>query len=668
MNTEYLDDITYIEGVHHLQMGLWHQFDILLDAQGYGWEYMLDSADYMAAADLRNITEVKTGDMQLSNIDLTASFHEHNGKFSEMPELKQEFGFLSIAGTSEVTGLPMKIVWMNQTRILRLFTLSEDELLIRKYIETVIRRSFGSADAMKIGRTRTVKNTEIDIRTSLFLIPVAFEDDTGLPAEPDHELHFGVHEAQMAQIGSRLACDDLPQYYTHARTSKSRIMHYQTLKNPDGKRYIPLFSSYDHIKSIFGNNNRLGVICFETATELVLKENLDGIVVSPGSQNIIISRKELSAGEYLCITNESVEKLRTAVERGNLSADETARRILDINNSFKHCDECMLCRKINKRKPAELITKTAKEITDILSCLNLEQYVDVINILSDHLEDKESANHERSVLPELIDNYETRLKNELMEQTNILRKAARKMELKIEWMPLYTGWCDGFIQRTDEWFRYFRPLIKLAASRRTENSLFNESIECIKELIKKSMFDNDKAAYKLTAAFMERFADVPSFAAWLKYYNDWAGEHLDWVDRLNPLSGKRKKDNQQAHCEEIDVQIQVEDHDEHKKTPKDRDHQMNNRKIVKDRIPLSYRRICKISEISIPEDTSTKSWIELYQCEETGKYYIYYEARLFSSQFATGSIPINRFYMEISEEERNAPKEELIQLVDSIRV
>jgi hypothetical protein len=43
-------------------------------------------------------------------------------------------------------------VWYNQTRVLRLFTHINDETLVTKYVETIIRRTFGTKDAMKLAK------------------------------------------------------------------------------------------------------------------------------------------------------------------------------------------------------------------------------------------------------------------------------------------------------------------------------------------------------------------------------------------------------------------------------------------------------------------------------------------------------------------------------------
>ncbi|MBQ4473020.1 MAG: hypothetical protein II930_01865 [Lachnospiraceae bacterium] len=149
---EYLDDLTYIQDMNHLVQGPWHQYDILLAARGYGWEMMLDWADYMAGADLEQISQVTAGMMGMAASDFTESYHSHGDRCKATPELQTEMAVLSIAGGSRELAAPMKIVWFNQTRVLRFFTLSDDEALLRRYAETVIRRTFGTKDAMKLGK------------------------------------------------------------------------------------------------------------------------------------------------------------------------------------------------------------------------------------------------------------------------------------------------------------------------------------------------------------------------------------------------------------------------------------------------------------------------------------------------------------------------------------
>ena len=150
--SEYLDDITFICEIKHITSGPWHQYDVLLAARGYGWDMMKDWADYMSDADLEHISQVTTGSLGVQEKDITKSYTDNGGKCKNTPELNLEMGILSVAGMSKTLRAPMKIVWINQTQVLRFFTLVEDELLIKKYVETTIRRTFGPDNAMKLGK------------------------------------------------------------------------------------------------------------------------------------------------------------------------------------------------------------------------------------------------------------------------------------------------------------------------------------------------------------------------------------------------------------------------------------------------------------------------------------------------------------------------------------
>lgn len=149
---EYLDDVTFIQAMKHIPVGPWHQYDVLLAARGYGWDAMINWADYMADADLEHISQVTAGEMGTQEKNITESYHNSRSKCSETPELKTEMGILSVAGISRTLDAPVKIVWFNQTRALRFFTIIDDEMLIRKYAETAVRRTFGTENAMKLGK------------------------------------------------------------------------------------------------------------------------------------------------------------------------------------------------------------------------------------------------------------------------------------------------------------------------------------------------------------------------------------------------------------------------------------------------------------------------------------------------------------------------------------
>ena len=149
---EYIDDITFIRAIKHIPTGPWHQYDILLATRCYCWGNMIEWADYMSETDLENISEVTMGVVGATSHNIIESYLKNGGKCSQAPELSAESGMLSIAGISKVLHAPVKIVWINQTQVLRFFTLVNDNTLIAKYAETTIRRNFGTKDAMKLGK------------------------------------------------------------------------------------------------------------------------------------------------------------------------------------------------------------------------------------------------------------------------------------------------------------------------------------------------------------------------------------------------------------------------------------------------------------------------------------------------------------------------------------
>ncbi len=144
-----IDDITYIREMKHIKCGVWHQYDVLLEARGYGWEIMLDRADYVATADFSKVDRVTVSAIGGEERDVT-DFYRSNGSCKSTPALSEEKAALGFAGLScALNNAPVKIVWFNQTRVLRVFTPIGNKELMNRYIETLIRRSFGTADAMK---------------------------------------------------------------------------------------------------------------------------------------------------------------------------------------------------------------------------------------------------------------------------------------------------------------------------------------------------------------------------------------------------------------------------------------------------------------------------------------------------------------------------------------
>ncbi|MBR5095463.1 MAG: hypothetical protein IK095_10225 [Oscillospiraceae bacterium] len=148
-----IDDVSYIRKMVHLTSGPWHQYDVLLAARGYGWETMLDWADYLLSADLEHLGTLTTAEIaNAPEKEWIDSFQAAGGELRHFPPFAQEQGVLAIGANSRTLRLPVKIVWFDQTKILRFFTLSDDEELMTRYIETVIRRTFGTPQAMGLAR------------------------------------------------------------------------------------------------------------------------------------------------------------------------------------------------------------------------------------------------------------------------------------------------------------------------------------------------------------------------------------------------------------------------------------------------------------------------------------------------------------------------------------
>ncbi len=158
--TKYeIDDITFIEVLNHTKNGAVtkdgaiHQYDVLLATAGYDWEYMKSWAEYM----INNELDISYGSLCVApiagrkDIELIDKYHSTNN-IMEIPELKNEWGVLSLGGISKRLKQPIRIFWYNQTQIFQVFTIIDDDDLMRRYIETVIRRSFGTPDEMKLAK------------------------------------------------------------------------------------------------------------------------------------------------------------------------------------------------------------------------------------------------------------------------------------------------------------------------------------------------------------------------------------------------------------------------------------------------------------------------------------------------------------------------------------
>jgi len=152
-----LDDTSYIQEIKHLYGNVgnafWKQYDVLLATQHYDWDTIVDCSAYMESADIDKIDSIIVADLtDDSGIELAHVYNQNKGGLKNFERLKEEHGILSIAGHSRTLNDYVKIVWYNQARVLRVFTHINDDVLITKYVETLIRRTFGTKDSMKLAR------------------------------------------------------------------------------------------------------------------------------------------------------------------------------------------------------------------------------------------------------------------------------------------------------------------------------------------------------------------------------------------------------------------------------------------------------------------------------------------------------------------------------------
>ena len=87
-----------------------------------------------------------------SSIELAHVYNLNKVGLKNFERLVEEHGILSTAGHSHTLNDSVKIVWYNQPRVLRLFAHINDETLVTKYVETIIRRTFGTKYAMKLAK------------------------------------------------------------------------------------------------------------------------------------------------------------------------------------------------------------------------------------------------------------------------------------------------------------------------------------------------------------------------------------------------------------------------------------------------------------------------------------------------------------------------------------
>ena len=202
-----------------------------------------------------------------------------------------------------------------------------------------------------------------------------------------------------------------------------------------------------------------------------------------------------------------------------------APHIIEIDEGFRSCSPEDLLDAINAKRQAagitaagadgleealsEKKTRIASELSQILSQLDDEEYVDLINLLSGYLRDDPSASV-GSMIPELIDRYELQKQTLIQSRTRKFLRDTFRLKL-IAMIFDIGGKLGAFCAGLEAWLRYVEPLKTVASLRGTENQFVVSAAMDIRELVKiVSKNKNELTAYKLAGLLLEYFADMPS--------------------------------------------------------------------------------------------------------------------------------------------------------------
>lgn len=194
---------TNINAVSHVKCGVWHQYDILLSGTIYGWEYILNWADYMAASDMKQIDLVSLADPGSGDINITGEFEQYLS-IKNMPSVMEEHSTLGLAGTGNMSRGPIKIVWFNQTKMLRIFITTRNDEFILKYVDTMVKRNFGTKDQMKLLAT-DIKVEDLILAASGEFVKqttVKKKGSVDISADPEK------YDAYLKKAASRITIDD----------------------------------------------------------------------------------------------------------------------------------------------------------------------------------------------------------------------------------------------------------------------------------------------------------------------------------------------------------------------------------------------------------------------------------------------------------------------------
>lgn len=148
---EMLDDTSFITDVSVNQTDKQFLYTFRLTSN-YGWDYIRDSVDYLFAQDLeKQPINISVGTFD-TYTDITKSYLKGRKTGKASSDWARERGCAKIFGKSKSLKSFVSVIFYNQTQIVKLLLPLENKKIASAYIETLIRRSFGTPDQLKLAK------------------------------------------------------------------------------------------------------------------------------------------------------------------------------------------------------------------------------------------------------------------------------------------------------------------------------------------------------------------------------------------------------------------------------------------------------------------------------------------------------------------------------------
>ena len=146
-----LDDASFILECSVSQNGKYFLYTFLL-TDGYGWDYIRDAVDHLCTQDIEKGTfKLSVGDFD-NCADITKNYLKGRKTGCHSLEWTTEHGIASISGKSKSLKSFINVAFCNQTQILKLILPLENKKIATAYIETLLRRNFGTPDQLKLAK------------------------------------------------------------------------------------------------------------------------------------------------------------------------------------------------------------------------------------------------------------------------------------------------------------------------------------------------------------------------------------------------------------------------------------------------------------------------------------------------------------------------------------